>query len=239
LLGSQPLGNTTYLLLIAGNIGAVIMPWMIFYQQSAVVDKGLKVKDLNFARVDTAIGAVLTQVIMIAIVITTAATLFVHHQAVLDAAHAALALVPLTGSKLAGIAFGAGLLGASLIGAFVVSLATAWAFGEAFRWPCSLNFQCTQAKRFYGLYAAIVVIAAGIVLIPNLPLIKVTLYVEAFNAFVLPIVLGFLLIMANDKKILGDRVNSALGNVVTIGLSVVVVSLGVWMAYMTFTGQNG
>ena len=136
------------------------------------------------------------------------------------------------------IIFGAGLLGASLIGAFVVSLATAWAFGEAFRWPCSLNFQCLQAKRFYGLYAAIVVIAAGVVLVPNLPLIKITLYVEAFNAFVLPIVLGFLLIMANDKKILGDRVNSALGNVVTIGLSVVVVSLGVWMAYMTFTGQN-
>jgi len=190
------------------------------------------------ARVDTAIGAVFTQVIMIAIVVTTAATLFVHHQSVSDAAHAALALVPLTGSKFAGIAFGAGLLGASLIGAFVVSLATAWAFGEAFRWPCSLNFQCLQAKRFYGLYAAIVVIAAGVVLVPNLPLIKITLYVEAFNAFVLPIVLGFLLIMANDKKILGDRVNSALGNVVTIGLSVVVVSLGVWMAYMTFTGQN-
>ena len=239
LLGSQPLGNTTYLLLIAGNIGAVIMPWMIFYQQSAVVDKGLREKDLKFARVDTAIGAVVTQMIMIAIVVTTAATLFVNHQTVSDAAHAALALVPLTGSKLAGIAFGAGLLGASLIGAFVVSLATAWAFGEAFRWPCSLNFRCTQAKRFYGLYAAIVVIAAGIVLIPNLPLIKITLYVEAFNAFVLPIVLGFLLIMANDKKILGSRVNSALGNVVTIGLSTVVVALGVWMAFMTFTGQNG
>jgi len=215
------------------------MPWMIFYQQSAVVDKGLREKDLKFARVDTAIGAVVTQMIMIAIVVTTAATLFVNHQTVSDAAHAALALVPLTGSKLAGIAFGAGLLGASLIGAFVVSLATAWAFGEAFRWPCSLNFRCTQAKRFYGLYAAIVVIAAGIVLIPNLPLIKITLYVEAFNAFVLPIVLGFLLIMANDKKILGNRVNSALGNVVTIGLSTVVVALGVWMAFMTFTGQNG
>ena len=239
LLGSQPLGNTAYLLLIAGNIGAVIMPWMIFYQQSAVVDKGLKVKDLKYARIDTAIGAIFTQAIMIAIVVTTAATLFVHHQSVSDAAQAALALVPLTGSKFAGIAFGAGLLGASLIGAFVVSLATAWAFGEAFRWPCSLNFQCTQAKRFYGLYAAIVVIAAGVVLIPNLPLIKITLYVEAFNAFVLPIVLGFLLIMANDKKILGDRVNSALGNVVTIGLSTVVVALGVWMAFMTFTGQNG
>jgi Mn2+/Fe2+ NRAMP family transporter len=239
ILGSQPLGDRAYLLLVASNIGAVIMPWMIFYQQSATVDKGLKPSDLPLARIDTAIGAVATQLIMIAIVVTTAATLYVHHQQVSDAAQAALALVPLTGAKWAGVAFGAGLLGAAMIGALVVSLATAWAFGEAFRWPCSLNFKCTEAKRFYGLYAAMVVVSAGIVLIPHLPLITITLYVEAFNAFVLPIVLAFLLVMANDKRILGDRVNSWLGNVVAIGVSVICVCLGVWMAVLTFTGQAG
>jgi Mn2+/Fe2+ NRAMP family transporter len=239
ILGSQPLGDKAYLLLVAGNIGAVIMPWMIFYQQSAVVDKKLRVEDLHLARVDTAIGAVATQLIMIAIIVTTAATLFVHHQNVTDAAQAALALVPLTGAKWAGIAFGAGLLGAAMIGALVVSLATAWAFGEAFRWPCSLNYKCTEAKRFYGLYAAMVILSAGVVLIPRLPLITITLYVEAFNAFVLPIVLAFLLVMANDKKILGDRVNSWLGNVVAIGVSIVCVGLGIWMAVLTYTGQAG
>jgi len=239
ILGSQPLDNRDYLILVAGNIGAVIMPWMIFYQQSAVVDKQLKVADMPLARADTAIGAVATQLIMIAIIITTAATLFVHHQQVQDAAHAALALVPLTGTRWAGVAFGAGLLGAAMIGALVVSLATAWAFGEAFRWPCSLNFSCTQAKRFYGLYAAMVVASAAVVLIPGLPLIQVTVYVEAGNAFVLPVVLGFLLVMANDRKILGDRVNSWLGNVIAIGVSVVCVALGVWVAFLTFTGQAG
>jgi Mn2+/Fe2+ NRAMP family transporter len=239
ILGNQPLGDKAYLLLVAGNIGAVIMPWMIFYQQSAVVDKKLRVEDMPMARVDTAVGAVATQLIMIAIIVTTAATLYVHHQSVTDAAQAALALVPLTGAKWAGIAFGAGLLGAAMIGALVVSLATAWAFGEAFRWPCSLNYKCTEAKRFYGLYAAMVIVAAGVVLIPHLPLITITVYVEAFNAFVLPIVLAFLLVMANDKKILGDRVNSWLGNVVAIGISVVCVALGVWMAILTFTGQAG
>ena len=239
LFGSQPLGNRDYLLLIAGNIGAVIMPWMIFYQQSATVDKGLKVSALPFARVDTAIGAVLTQVIMIAIVVTAAATLFVHGQRVEDAAHAALALVPLTGSKIAGIAFGAGLLGAAMIGALVVSLASAWAFGEAFRWPCSLNYKCTEAKRFYGLYAAMVVLAAGIVLIPGLPLVKITVYVEAFNALVLPLVLGFLLVLSNDKQILGARVNSLLGNVIAIGISAVCVVLGVWYGFLTVSGQAG
>jgi Mn2+/Fe2+ NRAMP family transporter len=175
---------------------------------------------------------------MIAIVVTTAATLFVHHQRVADAAQAALALVPLTGSRWAGIAFGAGLLGAAMIGALVVTLATAWAFGEAFRWPCSLDLKCVEAKRFYGLYVAMVVLAAGVVLIPGLPLVRITVDVEAFNAFVLPIVLAFLLVMANDRSILGNRVNSWLGNVVAIGVAVVCVTLGLWMGFLTFTGAT-
>jgi NRAMP (natural resistance-associated macrophage protein)-like metal ion transporter len=239
LFGSQPLGNRDYLLLVAGNIGAVIMPWMIFYQQSATVDKGLRPKDLKLARIDTAIGSVLTQVIMIAVVVTCAATLFVHHISVTDAAHAALALVPLTGSKLAGIAFGAGLLGAALLGALVVSLASAWAFGEAFAWRCSLNAACYDAKRFYGMYAAMVIVAAGFVLIPNLPLIRITVWVMAFNAFVLPIVLGFLLVLSNDKKILGDRVNSRLGNIVGVGVGIVCVGLGLWFGTLTLLGRAG
>jgi Mn2+/Fe2+ NRAMP family transporter len=239
IFGAQPLGDRGYLLLIAGNIGAVIMPWMIFYQQSATVDKKLTAEDLPMARVDTAIGAVATQCIMIAIIITTAATLFVHHQSVSDAAHAALALVPLTGAHWAGTAFGAGLLGAAMIGALVVTLATSWAFGEAFHWPCSLNLHAGKAKRFYGLYVAMVAVSAGVVLIPGLPLIPITINVMAFNAFVLPIVLGFLLVMANDKRILGDRVNSWLGNLIAFGVSIVCVALGLWLAVLTVTGQAG
>lgn len=235
ILGAQPLGDTAYLLLIASNIGAVIMPWMIFYQQSAVVDKGLRLPDLALARIDTAIGAAATQIIMTAIVVTTAATLFVHRITVSDAAHAALALVPLVG-RFAGLAFGAGLLGAALLGAFVVSLATAWSFGEAFGWRCSLNHPFHHAKRFYGLYAGIVALAAAVVLVPGLPLVRVTIYVEAFNAFVLPIVLGFLLVMANDRRILGNRVNSLFGNLVAGGVSVLCVGLGLWYAFLTFTG---
>jgi NRAMP (natural resistance-associated macrophage protein)-like metal ion transporter len=231
LLGNQPLGNQEYLLLIASNIGAVIMPWMIFYQQSAVVDKGLTVRDIGYARVDTAIGSVVTQGIMCAIVITTAATLFVHHIPVSDAAHAALALQPLVG-KLAGVTFGAGLVGASMLGAFVVSLATAWAFGEAFGWRCSLN-DGLRAKRFIGLYLACVFVAAGIVLIPHLPLISLTVNVEAFNGFVLPVVLCFLLVLVNDRNVIGERRNKLLGNVITIGLSVVIVALGAWMGVNT------
>ncbi|MGH7707452.1 MAG: NRAMP family divalent metal transporter [Vulcanimicrobiaceae bacterium] len=236
IFGSQPLGDRSYLLLVASNIGAVIMPWMIFYQQSATVDKGLKLPDLNFARIDTALGAVATQVIMIAVIVTTAATLYVRHISVSDAAHAALALIPLAG-RFAGVIFAAGLIGASMLGAFVVTLATAWAFGEAFGWPCSLNHPCLDAKRFYGLYAGMVVLAAGIVLIPGLPLVTITLEVEAFNALVLPIVLGFLLVLANNKRILGYRKNSGLGNAIAIGISVVCVTLGLWYGFLTLTGH--
>ncbi|MGC2130288.1 MAG: divalent metal cation transporter [Candidatus Aquilonibacter sp.] len=231
IFGKQPLTDYSYLLLIASNIGAVIMPWMIFYQQSAVVDKGLGIKDMNFARFDTALGAVLTQGIMIAIIITTAATLFVHHIPVSDAAHAALAFQPLVG-RFAGVTFGVGLIGASMLGAFVVSLATAWAFGEAFGWRCSLN-DGLRAKRFSALYVACVVVAAAFVLIPNLPLIALTVYVEAFNGFVLPIVLGFLLVLVNDKRVIGDRHNTLLGNTIAFSLSAVIIVLGVWMTITT------
>lgn len=238
ILGSQPLGDSNYLLLIASNIGAVIMPWMIFYQQSATVDKGLRVKDLLFARIDTAFGAVVTQLIMIAIIVACGATLYVHHIQVSDAARAALALEPLIG-HFASVAFGAALIGASMLGAFVVALATAWAFGEAFNWECSLNRSCASAKRFYGLYIASVVVAAGIVLIPRLPLVQLTIDVEAFNGFVLPIVLGFLLVLVNDKRVLGSRVNGPAGNIITFSLSAVILALGVWMAVVTLAHPFG
>jgi Mn2+/Fe2+ NRAMP family transporter len=232
LFGSQPLNDFNYLLLIASNIGAVIMPWMIFYQQSATVDKGLKLPDLSFARLDTAIGSVFTQIVMCAIIVATGATLFVHHIQISDAANAAISLTPLVG-RFAGVAFGVALIGASMLGAFVVTLATSWAFGEAFGWRCSLN-DGMRAKRFVGLYIACIVVAAGFVLIPNLPLVKLTIDVEAFNGFVLPIVLGFLLILVNDKRVIGERRNRPLGNAITFALSAVIIVLGIMMAVATF-----
>ena len=237
ILGHQPLGDRNYVLLIASNIGAVIMPWMIFYQQSATVDKGLQVRDLGFARIDTALGAVFTQIIMCAVIVTTAATLFLQHIPVSDAAHAAIALEPLVG-RFAGLTFGIALVGASMLGAFVVALATAWAFGEAFEWRSSLNDEL-RSRRFTALYMACVVLAAAIVLIPNLPLVTMTVYVEAFNGFVLPIVLGFLLVLVNDGRVIGNRRNRPLGNAVTFLLTGVCVALGVYMAVTTILHPGG
>jgi Mn2+/Fe2+ NRAMP family transporter len=231
IIGRQPLRDPTYLLLIASNIGAVIMPWMIFYQQSAVVDKGLQTRDLGYARADTAIGSLVTQGIMCAIIITTAATLYGRHIMISDAAHAALAFEPLVG-RFAGVTFGAALIGASILGALVVALATAWAFGEAFQWRCSLN-DGGRAVPFVVLYLGCILVAALVVLVPRMPLIAMTVDVEAFNGFVLPIVLGFLLALVNSRRVIGSHRNRLVGNVTTLGLSAVIVVLGVWMALDT------
>jgi NRAMP (natural resistance-associated macrophage protein)-like metal ion transporter len=221
-----------FILLVIGLIGAVIMPWMIYYQQSAVVDKKLKKEDLSYERLDTAIGAVVTELIMAFIVISTGATLFVNHLSVDDAAQAAAALIPLAG-KFSGALFAIGLISASFLGAFVVAVSTAWAFGETFGWPHSLNHSLPQAKRFYSFYAAGVVIAAAIVLIPNIPLVSITVMVEVGNALLLPIVLTFLLLLTNDKNLLGKDVNGWKANLLVGSTGIAIILLGLLSVVMT------
>jgi Mn2+/Fe2+ NRAMP family transporter len=225
--------NKDFILVVIGLIGAVIMPWMIYYQQSAVVDKKLTLKDLPFERLETAIGAVVTELIMAFIVIATAATLNVHHVSIDDAAQAANALIPLAG-KYAGALFAIGLISAAFLGAFVVAISTAWAFGETFGWPHSLNYNLKKAKRFYALYAGGVLLAAAIVLIPNIPLVTITVIVEAGNALLLPVVLIFLLLLTNDKKLLGEHVNRWPSNLLAITTGVVIILLGLLSVVLTF-----
>ncbi len=221
-----------FILIVIGLIGAVIMPWMIYYQQSAVVDKKLTPADLPFERMDTAIGAVITEIIMAFIVISTAATLFINHVNVDDAAQAAQALIPLAG-KYAGLLFAVGLISASFLGAFVVAVSTAWAFGETFGWPHSLNHGFPQARKFYSFYAVGVVLAALIVLIPHIPLVTITVFVEVGNALLLPIVLTFLLLLTNDKSLLGKEVNDWKANLMVGGTGILVILLGLLSVAMT------
>jgi Mn2+/Fe2+ NRAMP family transporter len=225
--------NRDLVLVVIGLIGAVIMPWMIYYQQSAVVDKKLKEKDLFYERLDTGFGAVVTELIMAFIVIATAATLCVHHIPIDDAAKAAAALIPLAGNY-AGALFAIGLVSAAFLGAFVVAISTAWSFGETFGWPHSLNHRPPEAKRFYSFYALGVLLAAGIVLIPNIPLVTVTVLVEVGNALLLPIVLIFLLLLTNDRELLGKHVNRWPSNLLAVGTGVVIILLGLLSVVLTF-----
>ncbi|MHB1704088.1 MAG: NRAMP family divalent metal transporter [bacterium] len=238
LFGSQPLGNKDYIWLIAANAGAVIMPWMIYYQQSATVDKNLCKKDVKLAQTDTLIGSIATQILMIAVIVMTAATLYKAHIVPSTAKAIGQSLIPLAG-KYAGALFAVGLYSSSLLAAFVVSMAFTWAAGETWGYKHSLNNRFSEAKLFYFIYIALIFISAMIVLIPGIPLVTIMVDVEAFNGFILPIVLGFLIALAGSKRILGEYAYSKKSIAVVGILGFVMVILGIitalpqnWLNYM-------
>lgn len=196
-LARVPLHNSDYWYLIAANIGAVIMPWMVFYQQSAVADKGLGREEYTHARWDTAIGAVLTQVIMAAVLIVAAATLApTHSHAPLNTVgQIADALTPALGPALGRTLFGLGILGAAMVAAIVVSMAAAWGFGEVTGYRHSLEHRAWEAPGFYTVFSLTVISGAILVaVVPNL--VALSVGVEVMNALLLPLVLGFLLALA-------------------------------------------
>ncbi len=193
---SIPAGHPSYRWLLAANVGAVIMPWMIFYQQSAVLDKGLIPTQALHARWDTAVGAILTQLVMIAVVIMIAATIGrVHpHQSLPTIQAIAKGLIPFLGHWGANVVFGLGVLGASFIAALVVSLAAAWGLGEVFGFGHSLNAPVHQAKGFYLIYT-LIHIGGAMLIFSGINLVRIDVDTEIMNAMLLPVVLGFLLIL--------------------------------------------
>jgi NRAMP (natural resistance-associated macrophage protein)-like metal ion transporter len=196
-MSHMPLGDRQYLFLLAGNVGAVIMPWMIFYHQSAVVDKGLDISHLKPARLDTAIGAIITQLIMAAILILAATTIGAKNpNAPLNTVQQiADALTPFLGSFWGKAIFALGMLGAALVATIVVSLTAAWGLGEVAGYKRSLAHHPFEAPWFYGIYVVSLLIGAGIVL-SGVNLIKLAVSVNVMNALLLPIVLGFLYLLA-------------------------------------------
>ena len=196
LLSAPSLGGSGYLTMVAANVGAVVMPWMVFYQQAALVDKGVTARNLRVARVDTAVGAVVTQLVMIAILVAAGATLFEHRPGSLDTvSQISNALTPYLGAAGGRLAFALGVSGAALVAGLVVSLAAAWAFAELTGRPRSLNRGIRQEPLFYGVFAAAVIIAALLVL-SSTSLVGLAVGVEVLNALLLPVILGFLIALA-------------------------------------------
>ncbi len=195
---SAPVTNPQYLYMAAGNIGAVIMPWMIFYQQSAVLDKGLNTSHLKPARWDTAIGAVITQMVMIAILVTTAATIGKTNpgaslntvQQISDA------LTSSVGPTAGRLLFALGMSGAALVATIVVSLTAAWGLGEVLGFRRSLQDHPKDAPWFYGIYTAVLVVGGVLIASNKINLVKLSVGVNVMNALLLPIVLGFLYLLA-------------------------------------------
>lgn len=234
LVGPQPLNSSAYWLLIAANVGAVIMPWMVFYQQGAVVDKGLTEKDLKFGRVDTIVGSIVTQLIVVVIVITVAATIGkTNPNASLNTIQQISdALTPFLGNLGGRVVFAIGISGAALIAAIVVSLAASWGFGELFDKPCSLNNTWKEAPLFYSFYCGALILG-GIIVLSGIPLIPLTLGVEVLNTLLLPIVLGFLI--ALGWKVLPENHKLKLWEkIILICIYIIVCGLGVVTVVMTF-----
>ena len=196
----RPPSSPAFLYFVTANIGAVIMPWMIFYQQSAIADKGLRPEHYRDARWDTAIGAVVTQLVMAAVLVAAAATIgktnsSVSLNSIEDFAHM---LTPVMGVMVGRLLFSLGILGAAMIASVVVSLAAAWGFGEVTGYKHSLEHSPLEAPWFYLVFTFGVV--AGAVMVAMVPdLIRLTILVEIMNAFLLPLVLGFLVALAIKK----------------------------------------
>jgi Mn2+/Fe2+ NRAMP family transporter len=196
-LGSIPLSDKSYLYLVTANIGAVIMPWMVFFQQAAVVEKGMGPGLLNLARWETAIGALITQLVMAAVLVATAATLGQsgEHAELDTVQQISETLVPFLGETLGKVVFVFGISGAALVATIVVSLTAAWGVGEVAGYRRSLADHPLQAPWFYGIFAACL-IAGGVLVASAVNLVQLSVAVEVINALLLPIVLGFLFLLA-------------------------------------------
>jgi NRAMP (natural resistance-associated macrophage protein)-like metal ion transporter len=233
-----PLSDHNYLYLVTANIGAVIMPWMIFYQQSAVVEKGLDRGSLRAVRAETAVGAVLTQMIMCGVLIATAATIGkAHPNMPLQTVQAISgALTPLLGPQLGRAVFAVGITGAAMVATIVVSLTAAWGVGEVAGFRRSLADHPRQAPWFYGIFTACLVLA-GLLVAFNGDLIALSIGVQVMNALLLPIVLGFLFALACRSLPDRDRLKGARAAVVGL-VMLLTAGLGVYAALVGIFGAG-
>lgn len=217
------LSNDLFFLLMA-NVGTTIAPWMVFFQQSSVVDKGTKERDIPFARIDTFVGAILTVVVAVVVIIVTGKLLY--HAPIESAAQAAIRLMPI--NKYIGTLVAIGLFDAGLLGAICISLASSWAFGEVFGWAHSLNNKIREAPWFYAYYFFTLVLAGTVVLIPGAPLVLITLFVQVVATTLLPAALVFLILLLNNEHMMGRYKNTTMQNVINfaIVIGLIVLSTG-------------
>ncbi|MCX6778675.1 MAG: divalent metal cation transporter [Candidatus Magasanikbacteria bacterium] len=205
--------TTPFLLTLIAMIGTTITPWGQFFIQSYVVDKGLNIKHYKIEKIEVFLGAFLTNIVSFFIIVSTAATLYKHGIRIEDASDAAVALRPLAG-HFAEILFAFGLFCSSMLGAFILPTTTAYALCEAFGWEYGFNTKWKDAKAFYGIILLSLVVAGVIVLLPGIPLISVMLFSQDINGILLPIILIFVMIIINDKKVMGQYVNKRSGNII-------------------------
>ncbi len=225
--------NKAYLLMLIGVIGTTIAPWMQFYQQSSVVEKGIKLENYKYSRWDVIVGAFVVNIVALFIVVVCAATLFKNGIRIETAKDAALALRPLAGNYCFYL-FAFGLLNASVFSACILPLSTAYSVCEGMGWEVGVNRRFKEAPQFYTLYTAIIIIGASIILLPNVKLIPIMLLSQATNGILLPFVLIFMLLLVNNKRLMGKYTNSKIYNFFTIITIVGMIGLSIALFITTF-----
>ena len=233
----QVIRSSDYLIMVVGLIGTTITPWMQFYLQASIVEKGIGKRQYSLAKWDVISGCVITDVIAFFIVLACAATLYVSgvHN-ISDATEAAVALRPLAGD-FAYLLFALGLVNAALLSAAILPLATAYNICEGLGAESGVNKRFCEAPVFYWLYTFLIVCGAGVVLIPRLPLIKMILFSQVANGALLPFLLVFMLLLVNRRELMGAYRNSRLANVIAWSTSIVIIVLTIAMIWTTSVGQ--
>jgi NRAMP (natural resistance-associated macrophage protein)-like metal ion transporter len=216
--------SAAYVTMLVGLVGTTIAPWMQFYLQSAVVEKGIRVEHYRYSRLDVIVGCIVTDLVAFSIVMACAATLFKAGVTVETADQAALALQPLAGRYAAWL-FAFGLFNASFFAAAILPLSTAYYVCEAFGWESGIDKKYVEAKQFYWLYGGIIAIGAGVVLVPRLPLLQIMLLSQVVNGVLLPFILIFMLLLINREKLMGDWRNGRWFNGIAWTTTVVMIGL--------------
>src|ERR1700758_818637 len=216
-----------YMYTAIGVVGTTIAPWMQFYLQSSIVEKGIRVKDYGASRLDVIVGSFFTDLVAWFLIVACAATLFVHGMGTITvAADAAEAMRPLAGDY-AFILFAFGLFNASLFAASILPLSTAYTVCEGLGFESGVGRKFSEAPVFYWLYTILIVAGAGCILIPDLPLVKISILSQVINGIAIPPVLVFMLLLVNKKDLMGEFVNSRLYNVIAWGTTAIMTLLTV------------
>ena len=220
--------NKDYLAMVLGIVGTTIAPWMQFYMQSAVIEKRIKIEDYKFVIWDVIIGCVATVVVAFFIIVACAATLHQNGIVINEAKDAAISLKPFAG-VFASELFAFGLFVASIFSATILPLATAFYVCEAFGFEAGINKKINEAPQFYALFTFIILVAMIIILIPNAPLIAITIWSQIINAMLLPVVLISMVTMVNNEKIMGKFTNNKFQNSVGWLTTVILIVLTVML----------
>ena len=223
--GNVNFRNTDYVYTIIGLVGTTIAPWMQFYLQASIVEKGITAKQYRASRWDVIVGCIFTDVVAWFIIVACAATLFVHgFYKIESGADAASALAPLAG-KYASILFAVGLFNASLFAASILPISTSYTVCEGLGFESGVDKSFGEAPFFYWLYTILIVAGGAVILIPNLPLVKISILSQVVNGAVLPFVLIFMVLLANKHDLMGKHVNSRLFNWIAWATTVIMIGL--------------